>query len=168
MIASKVVLDKNESKIYVTYPYKEDPSVLGNSLHNNLPQVIGIEKSVESRLLRNDMDEAYNSEFRKFIDIGSMTGPISLEDLRSYDGPINFIFHHEVPKPSSSTTPCRIVADSALINQTCGKSLNSILMKGPNCLNDLLEILIRLVCTRSPWSSICPRRTCASSPASWR
>ena len=142
VIASKVILDVDKREIHVTYPFTVDPSVLGNGDINNMGQAISMARAVETRIIKNHMEESYNAEIRKYQDIGGIF-PLSKEEVQNYPGPVHFIAHHEVLKPSSNSTPCRIVANSALINRTCGKSLNSILMKGPNCLNSLVDVLIR-------------------------
>ena len=46
-------------------------------------------------------------------------------------------------KPTSVTTPLRLVTNSSLVDPETGLSLNSILAKGPMYLNDMWEILVR-------------------------
>ena len=63
-------------------------------------------------------------------------------ELLSYKGPVHYIAHHAVPKPTSKTTPLRIVFNSSANFQ--GHVLNEYWAKGPNVfLNPLLGILIR-------------------------
>ena len=59
---------------------------------------------------------------------------ISKEEIDSYSGRSNFIVHSEVYK-DSNTTPVRLVSDSSFKNGST--SLNEVLVKGPNCLNDI-------------------------------
>ena len=101
-----------------------------------------MQRSVETRILKKSLVEAYNQEFNKFVERGTLS-VVSDEEIGNWEGAINYVSHHEVLKPSSGSTPCRRVSNSALVNQTCGKSLNQLLMKGPNCLNSLSEVLIR-------------------------
>ena len=54
----------------------------------------------------------------------------------------NFIPWRAVWKPSSVTTPCRVVFDASMPTPS-GSSLNDILAKGKNGLNKLQEIVIR-------------------------
>ena len=63
------------------------------------------------------------------------------EERRSYLGPQQYISHHPVYKEGSGTTPVRIVSNSSLKNS--GTLLNDGLAKGPNSLNDSLEVLLR-------------------------
>ena len=65
---------------------------------------------------------------------------LSQFDLETYDGPINYITHHEVLKDSAST-PLRIVSKSSFPNGRT--TLNECLVKGPNTLNCLFSNLIR-------------------------
>ena len=60
--------------------------------------------------------------------------------MTDYGGPAQYITHHGVLKDSTST-PLRVVTNSSFKN---GKySLNDILPKGPNSLNDMLEVTVR-------------------------
>ena len=77
---------------------------------------------------------------KKYIDRGVIVR-IPPEELREWKGPVNYVSHHAVHKPESSSTPVRIVMNSSL--QYKGLSLNSILAKGPNMLNSMLGVLIR-------------------------
>ena len=142
VIESKVKLDLDKKKINVEYPFTTDPAVLGNSHLNNRRQAIAVQRSVENSLLKKGLDKSYNAEFQKMIDRGTIS-LITPEALAAWQGAVNYVTHHGVINLSSSSTPHRIVSNSALINRTCGKSLNQILMKGPNCLNNLNKVLIR-------------------------
>ena len=67
---------------------------------------------------------------------------MSQYELASYKGPIHYIAHHAVWKPSSKTTPVRIVLNSSAHFK--GHALNEYWAKGPNVfLNTLFGILIR-------------------------
>ncbi len=66
---------------------------------------------------------------------------LSDEEVRTYDGPVNYLQHHEMLRPGSLSTPLRIVFDSS--GNFMGQSLNSFLAKGPNILNSMLGILLR-------------------------
>ena len=65
--------------------------------------------------------------------------PISEEEKEEYLGPVNYIMHHAVEKPSP-TTPFRIVTNSSLKNG--GKSLNDCLPKGPNSFNSMWDVMV--------------------------
>ena len=67
---------------------------------------------------------------------------ISLEEQKTWRGPVNYIAHHGVSKPSSKTTKVRIVSNSSLSNNNSGVSYNNMLPKGPNSLVPLIEALI--------------------------
>lgn len=76
-----------------------------------------------------------------FVDYTKNLPPDIQELLRQQ--PIqNFIPWRAVWKPSSVSTPCRIVFDASQ-NTPSGQSLNDVLAKGRNSLNHLQEILIR-------------------------
>ena len=67
---------------------------------------------------------------------------ISLEEEKTWRGPVNYVSHHGVSKPSSRTTKVRIVSNSSLSNNNSGVSYNDMLPKGPNSLVPLIEALI--------------------------
>ena len=61
--------------------------------------------------------------------------------MEAWDGPVNYISHHGVPKPSSVSTALRVVSDSSLRNdQSGGVSYNDLLVIGPNSLQPLLQV----------------------------
>ena len=62
-------------------------------------------------------------------------------EIRNYNGPVHYISHHEVLKPESPSTPCRIVFISSAKFQ--GQTLNDYWAKGPDLLNEVLGDLLR-------------------------
>ena len=56
---------------------------------------------------------------------------------------MHFVGHHSVLNDQSASTPVRVVTDSALKNCYTGPSLNELLLKGPNSLNNMFQVLIR-------------------------
>ena len=67
---------------------------------------------------------------------------LSKEELNSYKGPTHYISHHEVLKPDSKSTPVRIVFNSSA--KYMGHVLNEYWANGPDLLNNLVGVLIRL------------------------
>ena len=61
--------------------------------------------------------------------------------MKSWEGPINYISHHDVPKLALISTKLRIVSNSSLSNNNSGVSYNDCLPKGPNSLVPLIEAL---------------------------
>ena len=66
---------------------------------------------------------------------------LSKEEIDKYDGPVQYISHHEVLKKDSVSTPCRIVFNSSAKHN--GYSLNDYWAKGPDVINNMLGILLR-------------------------
>ena len=99
-------------------------------------------KKQETRLQKKGMLDRYNVELMKYITRGILV-PISEEEISEYKGPVNYISHHGVEKPSV-TTPLRIVTNSSLKNGV--RSLNDCLPKGPNSLNSMFDIKVRFRC----------------------
>lgn len=66
---------------------------------------------------------------------------LTKKDMDDYHGPSFYISHHEVLKPESKSTPCRIVFNSSVNFR--GHILNECYAKGPDMLNNLLGVLLR-------------------------
>jgi len=66
---------------------------------------------------------------------------LSRKELQSYVGPVFYLSHHEVLKPDSISTPCRIVFNSSANYRN--HILNEYWGKGPDLLNNLLGVLVR-------------------------
>ena len=138
VIRRNLKLDVVENKWSTTYPYKTDPSIL----RDNRKQAEDILIRQEKRLKKNpEVQDQYRKQFQDFIARGVFR-EISEVEREEYKGPVNYISHHEVFKSQSSSTPTRIVSNSSLKNRD-GLSLNEILMKGPNSLNNIFSIQLR-------------------------
>ena len=137
IIKENLVLDPVENRFTTKYPFKEDPSGLEDNRH----QALSMMKRLEKRLSRSSIDaQKYCEEFNDFINRGVIV-PISEEELQTYEGPVNYVNHMPVYKPGSSSSPIRMVVNSSLLYN--GKCLNDMLMKGPNCLQDIFGIQLR-------------------------
>ena len=126
-------------QLQVTYPFSRDP----RCLPNNRSVVVKMAASQEKRLIKSGHHSYYNSELKKYIDRGAAV-KLSKQDLAEWKGPINYISHHGVMRPDSTTTPLRIVTNSSLKNGI--RSLNECLIRGPNSLNSMMDIALRFRC----------------------
>ena len=120
-------------KVYCDYPFKKDPSCL----KYNREAAIKVATKVEKDLLRDGLHETYNEQVRALLERGALV-KLTDQEIEEWAGPVNYIAHHPVLK-DSVTTPVRMVSNSSFGNP----SLNSILMKGPNSLNSMLDIMLR-------------------------
>ena len=119
----------------VKYPFKKDPSCLPY----NMGTAVNIASKLWISLKKDNLLEAYNEEIKKYLDRGTFI-ILSKQEMSDYGGPVQYITHHCVMKDSIST-PLRVVTNSSFKN---GKySLNDLLPKGPNSLNDMLEVTVR-------------------------
>ena len=66
---------------------------------------------------------------------------LSMEEMKRYEGPVHYLQHHEIVKPTSSSTPLRIVFNSSA--SFMGHALNDYWAKGPDVINNLFGILLR-------------------------
>ena len=128
-----------DGKSICSFPFIKDPNVLSN---NRSPMIVRAQK-LEQSLKKRGLLDAYLAEFKKFLE-RKVISEVSMEELNSYDGPVNYISHHAVLQPWKVTTPLRIVSNSSQDNR--GHSLNSCLPKGPNSLRDLYKLLIKFRC----------------------
>ena len=69
-VEDQIVYDNEKKSVKVSYPWNEDVFKLGD----NLRQAVKVQGSIERRLIRDKAHlEAYNSEFKKFIDRGAIS-----------------------------------------------------------------------------------------------
>ena len=122
-------------EVHVRYPFKRDPRCLPNNRHI----VLKIAGKLWERLKKDNLLADYNAEVKKYIDRGTFV-ELTDDEISSYQGPAQYITHHGVLKDSAST-PLRVVTNSSFKNGTF--SLNCLLPKGPNSLNDMLEVTVR-------------------------
>ena len=120
----------------ISFPFIKNPNVLSNNRNPMLKR----SQSLEQSLKRRGLSEAYNTEFKKFLERG-VIAEVSQPELDSYSGPVNYISHHGVLQPRKVTTPLRIVSNSSQDNR--GHSLNSCIPKGPNSLCDMYKLIHR-------------------------
>jgi hypothetical protein len=128
----------SDDGLHVNYVFKKDPMCLPN----NRAVAVKIAAKQEDRLLKSGHVECYNGEIQKYLDRGAAVR-LTKEEMEEWKGPLNYISHHGVEKPSP-TTPLRIVTNSSLNNG--GNSLNGCLIGGPNSLNPMLDIALRFRC----------------------
>jgi hypothetical protein len=103
--------------------------------------VIKIHQRLEKKLIKTNSLSAFNKEFEKMVNNGSLV-ELSKEEMAMWDGAVHYVPLQAVENEGSDTTPMRVVSNSSLSDRK-GLSLNSILMKGPNTLSDQWDILNR-------------------------
>ncbi|XP_058816992.1 uncharacterized protein LOC131680288 [Topomyia yanbarensis] len=124
----------NAGRFQVRLPFREDPTLLGESRNIAIRRLEQIErKLVRTPLLMSQ----YHCFLREYLDADHMS-------LAKTPAPIGTVYlpHHCVLKESSSTTKCRVVFDASA-KTTSGKSLNDVLMTGPVLQDSLIDILLR-------------------------
>ena len=135
-IEEKLTLDIEAAKWTTEYSYKQDPSILSD----NYAQAFACMTSTTKRLARRGQLDAYDKQFQDNIDRGVFK-EVTEEEIKSYQGPVNYITIVEAFKPGPhSTTPLRLCMNSSMKYQ--GQSLNDIMMKGPSALNDILSVTL--------------------------
>ena len=130
-----------DGQLKVEYQFQKDPY----TLPNNREAAVRIAEKLERRLKQAGQLDYYNQEIQKILDRAAAV-ELTKEEMDNWSGPINYISHHGVEQPSV-TTPLRIVTNSSLKNG--GKSLNDCLIKGPNSLNSMFDIMLRFRCHES-------------------
>ncbi|KAK7933354.1 hypothetical protein WMY93_004250 [Mugilogobius chulae] len=122
---------------HAKYPWTEDPAVLP-----------GNKRAVEATFMRTERQLAKEPEWKaaykaQVHDMVERKAAIKLskEVLESWSGPVWYISHLIAPNPHSVTTPVRLVWNSS--QRFKGQSLNDLLLKGPDVLNNIRAVLIR-------------------------
>lgn len=82
----------------------------------------------------------YEKHIKSMIERG-VARKLTKAEIEDYNRPTFYISHHEVLKPESKTTPCRIVVNSSA--NFHGHVLNEYYAKGPDMLNNLLGVMLR-------------------------
>ncbi len=127
-------LDVGARKWTSTYPCIVDPGLLAD----NRAQAISLMGGLERRLRKMGRLADFNSVFRESVERGVFE---PLLDLK-YKGPTNYISLVVAFKPGvHATTPLRICLNSSLNFK--GRSLNSILVKGPAALSELYGVALK-------------------------
>ena len=135
-IRQNMKLDPIAQEWTVSYGFREDPAVLSN----NKSQALALAAKKEKRLQKSGLREKYDKQFQSLIDEGIYV-EITEEEENSYEGPVFYADHQPVLKPSSVSTPLRIVINPSL--KFHGVCPNDIWIKGPNSLNDMFAILLK-------------------------
>ena len=105
LIENNLTYCEEERKWTAAYPFIRDPRDPPNNKIIVLKQLF----ITERRLLKNpEVSDVYQAQI---IDMKkrNMCRKVTDEEISEYDGPVYYIAHHEVWKPESKSTPCRIV-----------------------------------------------------------
>ena len=137
MVKNNLSYNPDELHWEAEYPFVSSPQVLRDNRSDALQSL----KSCESRLSRDEnLKNLYAQQVEDFRS-RNVIRKLSDEEIKSWDGPVRYVSHHEVHKPGA-TTPLRLVVNSSF-KRGHEKSLNDILLKGPNVLNDMFSVMIR-------------------------
>ena len=135
LIDKGLTLEKETWK--ARYPWIKDPE----NLPNNYNAAFAMLRSTERRLMKNpDQARLYQMQIDDMVKRG-VAKRLSSSEMQEYNGPIYYLSHHEVMKPDSDSTPCRLVFNSSA--RYMNNTLNDYWAKGPDLLNNLLGVLIR-------------------------
>lgn len=137
IIEDKLTYKADQKKWEAGYPWIKDPK----ALPDNKEAALATLKATEKRLRQNPAHAAvYHKQIESMIERG-VARRLTKKEIEDYNGPVFYISHHEVLKPESKTTPCRIVFNSSA--NFHGHVLNEYYAKGPDMLNNLLGVLLR-------------------------
>ena len=137
IIKTKLSYDEQGKFWIAGYPFLKNPSVLNDNFESAFKAL----QRRENKLLKNEsLRKLYDDQVQDFVNRGVIS-KMSESELENWNGPLRYVDHHEVFK-EGSTTPLRIVINSSFRDRN-ELSFNDILMKGPNVLTSLLEVLLR-------------------------
>ena len=124
-----------DGRIEIKMPWKKGHP----SLPNNRPAAEKRLIQLEKKLSKSSQKlEQYNKEIELLVEMGFVK-KLCKEEV-NLDGPAWYLPHQAVEKPERETTKLRLVFDSAA--QYKGICLNDALEKGPNLINDLLQVFL--------------------------
>ena len=144
MIDKSVIVDPEKGLTIATLPFLEDPLV---RLVTNKQTAMSVYKAQVRKLDKNPKDRAdvieSESKMQKLDFVEKIENLTEEQRKQIFENGLQyFIPWRAVWNPNSMSTPCRLVFDASQVTPS-GFSLNSILAKGRNNMNKLVEILIR-------------------------
>ncbi|XP_032434156.1 uncharacterized protein LOC116729604 [Xiphophorus hellerii] len=127
----------DEPHWHARYPWLEDPA----SLPDNRNAVEATFFRTEKQLAKEpDWKAAYTEQVHDMLQRGAAI-KLSEEAINKWNGPVWYVSHLIAPNPHSVTTPVRLVWNSS--QKFKGISMNDLLMKGPDVLNQIRAVLLR-------------------------
>ena len=130
-------LNHDGSRWIADYPWIKDAAELPDNYYVALARL----KSTEKWLKRSkELSELYDNQINDMFE-RNVARKLTDDEIRDYSGPVHYLPHHEVMKPDSQSTPCRIVFNSSAVFK--GHVLNDYWAKGADLINSLLGVLLR-------------------------
>ena len=111
LIEDNITVNERSKTVWFQYPLIKDPALLTD----NQAQAVAMETRVQERLVKEGLLEAYNDVVRDYIKRGVFR-LLSQEEMDDWGKAVNYVTHHGVPKPSSTTTALRVVCNLSLNN----------------------------------------------------
>lgn len=125
---------RDENGRYIVHlPFRNNVNELGESKIIATNRFLAMERKLER-------DDYLKGEYHKFMQQYEALGHMHKIDNTQIHG--NYLPHHSVIKPSSSTTKVRVVFDASCKTST-SLSLNDVLLDGPKVQDDLFNIILR-------------------------
>lgn len=124
----------NEGRFTVRIPFKESPSVLGDTHTLAQNRFFALERRLEKG--SPEYKKMYSDFMTEYLHLGHMSR------IYDYKPPYYFMPHHGVFREHSTTTRLRVVFDASA-KSSSGKSLNDIQEIGPPLQNSIISILLR-------------------------
>lgn len=96
----------------------------------------------EAQLIKQpEIGKAYDDQMKDMEDRG-FSRMLSDKEVAEWKGAVHYVSHHAVVRPEKKSTPVRIVFNSAATFK--GHCLNDFWYKGPDLLNSLFGVILRL------------------------
>nr|XP_017209463.2 uncharacterized protein LOC108181536 [Danio rerio] len=127
----------NEPHWHAKYPWIQDPT----SLPDNRRAVEATFLRTEKQLAKDPQwKAAYSAQVKDMLDRGAAV-KLPESSIANWTGPVWYVSHLIAPNPHSVTTPVRLVWNSS--QRFRGVSMNDLLIKGPDVLNQIRAVLLR-------------------------
>ncbi|XP_041630638.1 uncharacterized protein [Drosophila kikkawai] len=130
---------RTEDGVYIVqYPFKEPIMPIGSTLPQALNRFAALERKFRKFPALKQQYVDFMEDYLRRGHMELIPATAAGEDPARY----NYLAHHAVFKPDSTTTRCRVVFDGSG-NDSKGHSLNSRLHIGPPIQRDLLGVCLR-------------------------
>ena len=143
LIRSKMHMDFERHEVHAEFPFIQDPDQVFHPRNSNRNLVEKMQRNLIKGLKKEGKLAAYTAAFHEQIERG-VVKELTQDEINEWDSagnPINYISHHCVEKPSSSSTKIRPVCNSSTSHN--GTTLNELLAKGPSSLSNLYHVILR-------------------------
>ena len=144
LIRANVKVDFDNHKVTASFPWLVDPKEVFHPSKSNRAAVEKQARGLIKSLRRDGTLKEYAQAFYEQVERGAVR-EVPDSEVEAWDNagnPVNWVSHHPVLKPSSTSTKIRPVVNSSTRHGL--ETLNNCLAKGPTSIANLLHVTQRM------------------------